>query len=146
MLVIHELGEAIAKDITPFDGISQEEKLRLEHEAMLRVVGELVTKEELIQLILEFDEGKTPEAHFAFQCDKLDADIQSKIYQDKNLHNPLNSQENNVVMKKSKTQEIIKSGAQTAFDIWYEYDKTLYDDNSIFKEALEFVKKNNTNI
>lgn len=145
MLVIHELGEVIAPDITPFDNISKEEKLKLEHDAILKVVGDLVSKDELIQLILEFDEGKTNEAHFAFQCDKLDADIQSKLYQDKGLHRPLNAQKNNVVMNSSRVQKIIEDGAKTAFDVWYEYDKDLYDENSIFEKALEYIKKNNTN-
>ena len=48
MLVIHELGEVVIGDITPFDNVSKEEKLRLEHEAIIKVIGNLVKKDELI--------------------------------------------------------------------------------------------------
>lgn len=146
MLIIHELSENLIQDFTPAENISKEEKLKLEHEAILKVIGEFVNKNELIDLILEFDECKTPEARFAFQCDKLEADIQSKIYQDKNQHHSLDDLPNNVAMNSSKVQEIIRNGAQTAFDVWYEYDKKLYDENSIFKEALDYIKTNNTDI
>ena len=146
MLVIHELGECLVPDATPFDGISSEEKLELEHEAVMEITKDFPNKVDIINLILEFDKGKTKEARFAFQCDKLDADIQSKVYQDKGLHHSLDDQENNIVMNSSKVKEIIHEGAKTAFDVWYEYDKDLYEKNSIFEKALEYVKKNNTNI
>ena len=34
MLVIHELGEVVIEDITPFDNITPEEKMKKEHEAI----------------------------------------------------------------------------------------------------------------
>ena len=37
MLVIHELGEVLIPDITPFDGITKEEKKQMEHEAFKKV-------------------------------------------------------------------------------------------------------------
>ena len=75
MLVVHELGEVIIGDITPFDNVSNEEKLKIEHKAISRVIGELVKKDELIALLDEFDERKTKESIFAYLCDKLEADI-----------------------------------------------------------------------
>ena len=82
MLVIHELGEVVIGDITPFDNITPEEKMEKEHEAIKEVIGDLIKKDEFYSLLLEFDDKKTKEAIFAHHCDKLEADIQAKVYQD----------------------------------------------------------------
>lgn len=144
MLVLHELGEVIIGDITPFDNITPEEKMKKEHEAMREVVGDLINHEEFLSLLFEFDEKKTKEAIFAHHCDKLEADIQAKIYQDMGCQHPLNEQEDNVVFKSDKVQQMVKDGAQTAFDIWYEWDKSLYYDDEDFARLLDYVRTINT--
>lgn len=144
MLVIHELGEVVIGDITPFDNVSKEEKLKIEHEAIIKVIGDLAKKDELISLISEFDEKKTREAIFAYHCDKLEADIQSKVYQDMECHHSLNDQDNNVVFKNAKAQQMVADGAKTAFDIWYEWDKIIYADDEVFAQMLNYVKEINT--
>jgi len=140
MLVLHELGEVIIGDITPFDNITPEEKMKKEHEAMREVIGDLVNQEEFLSLLFEFDEKKTKEAIFAHHCDKLEADIQAKVYQDMGCQHPLDEQENNVVFKSNKVQQMVKDGAQTAFDIWYEWDKSLYYDDEDFARLLDYVR------
>ena len=144
MLVLHELGEVVIGDITPFDNITPEEKQQREHDAIKEVLGDLVKKEEYFALLLEFDERKTKEAIFAFHCDKLDADIQAKVYQDMECHNPLDKQENNVAFKSKRVQQMLQNGAKTAFDIWYEWDKSLYADDERFAALLDYIKKHNT--
>lgn len=140
MLVLHEVGEVIIGDITPYDNVTPEEKMQREHEAMKTVIGDLVNKQEFLALLLEFDERKTKEAIFAHHCDKLEADIQAKIYQDMGCQNSLDNQENNVAFKNSKVQQIIKNGAKTVFDIWYEWDKSLYDDDEVFARLLDYIR------
>lgn len=144
MLVLHELGEVIIGDITPFDNITPEEKMKKEHEAMREVIGDLVNQEEFLSLLFEFDEKKTKEAIFAHHCDKLEADIQAKVYQDMGCQHPLDEQEGNVVFKSNKVQQMVKDGAQTAFDIWYEWDKSLYYDDEDFARLLDYVRTINT--
>jgi len=144
MLVIHEIGEVIIGDITPFDNISKEEKMEIEHQAIIKVVGDLVKKDELISLLFEFDEKKTKEAIFAYHCDKLEADIQAKVYQDMGCHHSLDDQENNLVFKNEKIQQIVANGAKTVFDIWYEWNKNNYNDDEIFAQMLDYAKKHNT--
>ena len=144
MLVLHELGEVIIGDITPFDNITPEEKMKKEHEAMREVIGDLVNQEEFLSLLFEFDEKKTKEAIFAHHCDKLEADIQAKVYQDMGCQHPLDEQENNVVFKSNKVQQMVKDGAQTAFDIWYGWDKSLYYDDEDFARLLDYVRTINT--
>ncbi len=140
MLILHELGEVIIGDITPYDNITPEEKAEKEHEAMKDILGNLIMKDEYLSLLLEFDEKKSNEAIFAHHCDKLEADIQAKVYQDMGCQNPLNQQKNNVVFNSQKVQQIIRDGAKSTFDIWYEYDKHLYDDDEKFAKILDYVK------
>lgn len=144
MLIIHEIGEVIIGDITPFDNITPEEKMRIEHEGMEKVIGNLIKKEEYFSLLIEFDAKETKEAIFAHHCDKLEADIQAKVYQDMGCQNPLDKQENNVVFKNPKVRQWVKEGAKSAFDIWYEWDKSLYTDDENFSKLLDYIKKVNT--
>jgi len=123
MLILHEIGEVFIPDITPFMGISEEEKMLIEHEAMAKVLDGLIKKEEYLSLLYEFDERKTKEAKFAYYIDKIEADIQSKVYQDMGCHHSLDEQENNVTFKSDKIQKMVDDGAKTAFDIWYLWDK-----------------------
>lgn len=140
MLVLHELGEVIIGDITPFDNITPEEKMQKEHEAMKEVIGNLIKQDEFLSLLFEFDEKKSKEAIYAYHCDKLEADIQAKIYQDMGFQHSLDEQENNVVFKSNQIQQMVKDGAQTAFDIWYECDKSKYYDDENFARLLDYLK------
>lgn len=140
MLVIHETGETLIGDITPFDGITPEKKKEIEHEAMRDALGDLKEKDILLSLLFEFDEQLTPEAKHAHYCDKDEADLKSKIYQDKGLHHSLDEQENNVVFKSSRVQQMLNDGAKDAFDIWYEWDKSIYEDDTQFPEFINMLK------
>lgn len=141
-IAIHEVGEILIGDITPFDGITVEQKRKIEHEAIIKVIGKLSKKDELINLIFEFDDQKNNESKFGHWCDKLEADIQSKIYQDNDCHHSLTKQQNNVVFKSSKVRKMVENGAKTAFDIWYEWDKDIYIENPILTKTLKYVKDN----
>ena len=140
MLVLHEIGEVLIGDITPFDNVSLEEKHKIEHEAIEKIVDGMIVKDEIIFLLNEFDEHKTKESVFAFYCDKLEANLQSKVYQDKGCHHSLDDQKNNKVMNSKKIQNIISSGAKTPFDVWYESDKNIFKDDVIFSQLLDYFK------
>lgn len=43
-------------------------------------------------------------------------------------------------------QEILRNGAKTAFDVWYQNDLEKFENEPVFKKVLEYVKNNNTNI
>ena len=79
MLAVHELGETIIGDLTQFE-IDDHEKKRIEREAVHKILMGLVDGSKIEQLFLEFDDHQTKEAMFAFQCDKLECDLQSKLY------------------------------------------------------------------
>ena len=65
MLTIHETGETLIGDITPFDGITPEKKKEIEHEAMEDALGNLKEKEKLLSLLFEFDEQVNEESKFS---------------------------------------------------------------------------------
>ena len=139
-LVIHETGEILIGDITPFDGITKEQKIKIEKQAIKDIISPLTKKEELIGKIFEFMDETTIEAIFAHYVDKIEADLQSKYYQDSNLHHSLDDQANNCVFKSPKVQTMLENGATTAFDIWYEYDKTIYQDSDLFPEFIDILQ------
>ena len=79
MIAIHELGETVIGDLTQFQ-ISKEEKEKLEHKAVHDILRGLLDGEQIEELFLEFDSHQTKEAIFAYHCDKLECDVQMKLY------------------------------------------------------------------
>ena len=65
MLAIHELGETIIGDLTQFE-ISKEEKEKIEHAAVHKILGSLLDGRIIEELFLEFDSHRTKEAFFAY--------------------------------------------------------------------------------
>ena len=145
-LMIHEIGEAIIGDVTPFDNVSPEQKHEIEHMAMKQVLRNLNKCDELYQSLLDFDACINPIDKFSHYCDKLEADLQSKVYQEKGFHHSLDNQSNNIVMKSRIVQTMITSGlATTPFDIWFLYDKGIYEfdiDMQEFFSTLKCAKDN----
>ena len=139
MLAIHDVGEALMPDVTPFDGIPAEVKKEMEKKAVRDVLGDLKEKDILYDLWYEFDSHSTLDSLFAFYSDKLDADLQSKIYQEKGLHHSLDDQAGNRVFLKQKSRDMLKNGASSAFDIWYKYDKTIYFGDKTFPEFMNML-------
>ena len=81
MILFHELGEAKIGDITPFDGVTKEEKFQQEKLAVEQIAKEC-DMPEILSLWLEFEEGESAEAKFVNMLDKFDSVMQSKIYSD----------------------------------------------------------------
>lgn len=141
MLVLHELEEVIIGDLTPFDNVTREEKLKSGKEAVSKILKDLVKKEEYELLLDEFNAHITNESIFAYMCDKLECDIWIKLYEDLGYNN---IQEKNLKpLENRKIKEIVNNGSSTIADIFIEYDKDIYKDNEIFLNILDYVKKNN---
>lgn len=83
MLAIHEVGEAIIGDIT-YREMEPEEKKKIEREAVHKIFDNLIGGNTIEQLFLEFDLELTEDAIFAKWCDKLEADIMAKYYEEIN--------------------------------------------------------------
>ena len=139
MLAIHELGETIIGDLTQFQ-ISKEEKEILEHKAVHNILSSLIDGEQIEDLFLEFDAHETPEAMFAYQCDKLECDIQSKLYDQEGCVD-LNHQEGNNTMNNDLVKKLLESG-QSWSDMWIEFGQKKYPYDEHFMSVSHYVKDN----
>lgn len=100
--LIHDLAEAVIGDITPYDGISKEEKRRLEEvgislfylrmliisyslqDALRNIandIGHAEVSQEIIDLWMEYEEGTSIEADLARQLDKFEMIVQADEYE-----------------------------------------------------------------
>lgn len=80
MALIHDLAESIISDITPFDGVTVEDKFTRENRAWSEISKSL-DNDEMQQLWLEMENGKTEEGKFVKQLDKLEMLIQAEEYE-----------------------------------------------------------------
>lgn len=128
MLAVHELGETVIGDLTQFE-VSKVEHEKMEHEAVSSILGGLLDGKQIEQLFLEFDSHNTKESMFAYQCDKLECDLQSKLYDEEGCVD-LNNQEDNDTMKNARVQELLKVGASWS-TMWLRFGQQVYpyDDN-----------------
>ena len=139
MLAIHELEEIIIGDLTMFD-IDKETKTKMGHDAVKKVLSSLKIKEDLEKIVNEFDERKTKEAIFAFHCDKLECDIQCKLYDQEHCVD-LSDQEGNISYGDPTVQELLKTGKSWS-EMWLEFGQGRYNYDKNFLEVSNYLKDN----
>lgn len=140
MLAIHELGECVIGDLTQFQ-ISKEEKEKLEHEAVHKILSGILDGEKIEELFLEFDSHKTKEAMFAYQCDKLECDLQCKLYDEENCVD-LNDQEDNHSFKNTFVQELL-SKCHRWSTMWLKFGQSKYPYDDNFRAVSDYAINNN---
>ncbi len=137
MLATHELEETVIGDLTQFQ-ISKEEKEKIGHAAVEKVLSNLNMGENIKDLILEFDERKTKEAIFAYMCDKLECDLQARLY-DLDGYADLTN-ENNLILNDPKVHSLLDKGYSFS-EMWLHFGQETYpyDDNflKVSNYALE---------
>ncbi len=131
MLTIHELDEVLKPDFTLRSGITNEEKIKIGVESVNIVASTLSSRDELISLVNEFNEGKTKEARFCYLIDKMECDMQAKVY-DLNGNFLIEKAKEDLVYYGSSAKKIEKN-AKTASDYWILYDKPKFKNDKIFK-------------
>ncbi len=139
MLLLHETEEILIGDKTVWD-ISAEDKRRLGNEAVKLLLSNLKKGEEYKSLIEEFNNNMTIEANYANLIDKLEYDLQVKVYDMKHAYD-FNNIPNNVVTNSIEVRNILDNGAQNVFDVHYEYDKSKYVSYPSIRKILELSKK-----
>ena len=140
MLAIHELGETVIGDLTQFQ-IDKIQKEKIEHEAVHKILSSLIDGEQIEKLFLEFDAHETPEAMFAYQCDKLECDIQCKLY-DLEKCVDLSHQEGNNTTNDETVKKLLDSGKSWS-DMWLEFGQSRYPYDENFLAVSNYVKDNN---
>lgn len=131
MLTIHELDEVLKPDFTLRSGITKEEKIKIGVESVNIVASTLSSRDELISLVNEFNEGKTKEARFCYLIDKMECDMQAKVY-DLDGNFLIEKAKEDLVYYGSSAKKIEKN-AKTASDYWILYDKPKFKNDKIFK-------------
>ncbi len=139
MLAIHELEEIEIGDLTFFE-IGEDEKLIQGKKATDDVLKDILGKEEISKLLDEFNERKTEEAKFAYHCDKLECDIQVKLYDQENCFD-LKHQENNPVINNVEVRRCLDH-EKSISNAWIEFDREKYQDDPNFIQIIDYLKEN----
>ena len=147
MLTIHETEEIFIGDLTQFE-ISKEEKAKMGHVAVHQIFNNILNAKDLESLVLEFDERKTNEAKFAYFCDKLECDIQSKIYDEEGCirYNTdgsidMNYQIDNPVLKSDLVNDLLNDGDSFS-QMWIDFGQKRYDYDKNFLSVSNYARNN----
>jgi 5'-deoxynucleotidase YfbR-like HD superfamily hydrolase len=124
--------------VTQFE-ISKAEKEKIEHEAVHNILKDLIDGEEVEKIFLEYDEHKTKESIFAYQCDKLECDLQCKLY----------DEEKCVIVDKEKytknvdDETVIKLFEQNNSwsDMWIKFSQLKYNYDKNFMAVSNYALK-----
>lgn len=139
MIAVHELEEIMIGDYTPFD-ISKEEKNKLGHVCVAKILEPLIEGDVVRKLILEFDERKTKEAKFAHMCDKLECDLQCKVYDEQGCVD-VKKQDNIIVAHSNNIQEKIAKG-DTWSKMWMTTSRERYAYDENFAKVSDYAINN----
>ena len=140
MLAVHELGETVIGDLTQFQ-ISKDEKEKLEHQAVNKILSGLLDGNQIEQLFLEFDSHSTKESMFAYQCDKLECDLQCKLYDQEHCVD-LNNQENNNTKENERVKKLLETGESWS-TMWLKFGQQTYPYDDNFKAVSAYALNNN---
>lgn len=139
MIAVHELWETIIWDLTQFE-ISKEKKKELEHEAVHNILKDLIDGEKIEKLFLEFDEHKTKESIFVYQCDKLECDLQARLY-DLSGCATLFKEKDNISLKDPKVQNLLASGLSFS-EMWLRFHQEIYPYDENFLKVSNYALNN----
>lgn len=139
MLAIHELEEIKIGDLAFFE-TTREEKLVEGKKATDYILKDFIEKEKISALLDEFNERKTKEALFAYHCDKLECDIQMKLYDQEGCFD-LNNQPNNPILNNLSVKKVLDSEKNIS-NAWIEFDRERYIDDKNFINIIDYLKEN----
>lgn len=100
----------------------------------------LIDKEQISNLIFEFDERKTKEAIFAYQCDKLECDLQRKLYDEEGCFD-LNSQMGNETYNNPLVQNLLEKEKSWS-GMWLAFGQNKYNYDKNFTDVSNYAKNN----
>ena len=139
MLAVHELEEIEIGDLAFFE-TTREEKLIKGKKATDYILKDLLGKDEISALLDEYNERTTEEAKFAYHCDKLECDIQMKLYDQEGCFD-LNNQPNNPILNNPNVRKVLDSEKNIS-NAWIEFDRSKYEDDKNFIAIIDYLKEN----
>ena len=142
MLAVHELEETVIGDLTMFD-ISKEEKTKIGHQAVEDILGTLENGSYIKDLIFEFDERKTEEAKFAYLCDKLECDLQCRLYDLENCVN-IEEQIDNSALREGIVKRLLDENKDWS-EMWMEFGRERYPYDENFNKVSKYAETHKIN-
>lgn len=139
MLAVHELEEIEIGDLAFFE-TTREEKLIKGKEATTYLLKDFLGKDDITVLLDEYNDRETDEAKFAYHCDKLECDIQMKLYDQEGCFD-LNNQPNNPIINDPNVRKVLDSEKNIS-NAWIEFDRNKYLDDNNFIEIINYLKEN----
>lgn len=119
MLNFHEIGELKIGDLTLYDNISATEKHKQELEYAKTLLGKLKNNQQFVDMLDDFNNGRSFEAKFAKACDKLENCLEFKKYSD--LGQTDLSRGTNEMLNFPRVKELLESGVDTFGELLYQY-------------------------
>lgn len=138
MLTLHELEEIKMGDLTLRSGITKEEKIELGKKCVKDVTDGLFKQSEIEMLLDEFNAQQTKESLFCYHIDKIECDLQAKVYDLQGVFSYEKARED-LPFYGDRADEIDKN-SKTASDFWIEYDRPKYNDDAVFKSLIDDIK------
>lgn len=138
MLAIHELEETKIGDLIWHD-IAASEKLEKGKEAVHSILNGMLNIEDVEAMLDEYNNRTTKEALFAHHCDKLECDIQAKLYDEEKCVDINSQSENNLL-----ANEIVKEKLENEdswSNAWIEFDRHYYEDDQNFIDIINYLKE-----
>jgi len=139
MLAIHELEEIKIGDLAFFE-TTEEDKLVNGKIATDYILQNFLGKEDISNLLDEYNNRKTKEAIFAYHCDKLECDMQMKLYNQEGCFD-LKNQVNNPIINNPEVKKVLDSEKNIS-NAWIEFDRNKFLDDKNFIDIIEYLKEN----
>lgn len=138
MLALHELEEIQIGDLT-WNDITASEKLKKGAEAVHIILSGLLNSNDIEDLLTEYNERTTKEALFAHHCDKLECDVQAKLYDEEKCVD-LNQQDGNELLTNKLVTEKLENEDSWS-NAWIEFDRHYYVDDQNFIDIINYLKE-----
>lgn len=139
MIAIHELEEIEIGDLAFYETTQEDKRIKGDL-AVHHILGSLIGKEDIISLLDEYNKRETLESKFAYHCDKLECDIQMKLYDQEGCFD-LNNQPNNPIINYPSVKSVLESESNIS-NAWIEFDRDKYFDDKNFIEIINYLKDN----
>ena len=135
MIMLHETEEIIIGDITMFDLEQLKTKREKGREAVMTIFKDFPNSNHFVDIIEEFEANETLEAQFAKQCDKMEADLQARLYEG---NYDIDSVEDRFFAD-IRTIDAINNGYDTVSEQFLQNDMHLYKNE--FKEIADYLQQ-----
>lgn len=138
MLALHETEEIVIGDITPFDNEQKQAIKQKGQRAVAEIFKNLIAKDVYFKLIQDFDAKSTKEAIFAHKCDKLECDLQARLYSDEGV---LKNEYAGEIKNNPKIVAMNKKGITDVADYFILTDRSHFEDkDDIFLKINKYIQ------